>query len=712
MESTDNYSIQTATRSTAANILHENERIKDDGQQHDDDTPSPSLEDISENSSGEIDGREMSRIFSTNSNSSTSSINNPNSSTHTATSIKEACVSAEKEEELTQGEEKNYYGAVETENPEEEKKDEMAQELLENVGETTSLLHDSSSYTNQVDKEQAHYDSTTSIAVRNRNTNEYKIHEDDGGDEGRVALDDGTIPGITKKQDEEEMINSPLVPSKDAALSHCRHLVPTSSTQTNYHEKLEIPSSSSNNKNKWNFSRFLRILGPGMMVCLADTDGPCLITAAQSGSQYKYSLVLCQLLLIPVLYAAQELTARLAVCTKEGTTALIQQQYGSFWAWFAVTLHVIMCWIGQASEFGSIGQLYKDAFGIDRRITNTVQFIFLCFIVYIGRMGYRITEIVGMAVGSLQFVFVILMFVSQVKVDEVIEGLAEFHFKQSNYEILLAGNIGAVIMPWMLYYQQSAVCERQLKREDLKYERVDTFVGAVLAQLVMASMVIGMGSLRFYGNDDVRSSMTFGDIIKAYAQALSGTTWDSIQPGATSILDIQPTPDPTLSLDQQNAIMMKYETDIDTWYTPTSYQTAKWVTVLGVSGACTVASMVLTITSVWSVTEILHIKRDLFRPFHERPVQYYLQYGGLIAAYACCMLLDISQSWFAILTQTINGLLILPVALFLWLLASSPNVLPKEYRLSGWYKWTLAIVFMIICAYCFYGMVQEIINPV
>jgi len=371
-----------------------------------------------------------------------------------------------------------------------------------------------------------------------------------------------------------------------------------------------------------------------------------------------------------------------------------------------------MCWLGQASEFGAIGQLFSDAFGVNRKVTNTIQFVFLCAIVFMGRLGYRLTEIIGVAIGSLQLIFVAAMFLSNFNVGDVLEGLGEFHFDQSNYEILLAGNIGAVIMPWMLYYQQSAVCEREIKRKDLKYERMDTLVGAILAQLVMMAMVVGMGSLRFYGPDDSRSSLGFGDIIRAYAQAFSGTTWESIQPGAKSIQDLQPAADPWLSESAEQQLLLEYALEIDTWYTRGSYAAAKWVVVLGICGACTVASIVLTITPVWSVCEILNIKRDLFLPFRERPLQYCLQFGGLIIAYGTSMAVDISGSWFAVLTQTINGLLILPVALFLWLLASSPEVLPKEYRLEGFYKWTLAFIFAIVCFYCVYGMVQEIMNPV
>ncbi|MBV2181449.1 MAG: divalent metal cation transporter [Castellaniella sp.] len=50
---------------------------------------------------------------------------------------------------------------------------------------------------------------------------------------------------------------------------------------------------------------------------LADTDAGSVITAAQSGAQWGYRLLL-QLLIIPFLFVAQELTVRLALSTGKG----------------------------------------------------------------------------------------------------------------------------------------------------------------------------------------------------------------------------------------------------------------------------------------------------------------------------------------------------------------------------------------------------------
>lgn len=53
----------------------------------------------------------------------------------------------------------------------------------------------------------------------------------------------------------------------------------------------------------------MALMGPGLMVMLADTDAGSVITAAQSGARYGCQLVLSQLVLIPILYLVQEMTA-------------------------------------------------------------------------------------------------------------------------------------------------------------------------------------------------------------------------------------------------------------------------------------------------------------------------------------------------------------------------------------------------------------------
>jgi len=79
-------------------------------------------------------------------------------------------------------------------------------------------------------------------------------------------------------------------------------------------------------RDRW--ARFAAVAGPGLVVMLADTDAGSVITAAQSGAEWGYRLLLLQLVLVPILYAVQELTVRLGIVTAKGHAELIRDHFG------------------------------------------------------------------------------------------------------------------------------------------------------------------------------------------------------------------------------------------------------------------------------------------------------------------------------------------------------------------------------------------------
>ena len=79
-------------------------------------------------------------------------------------------------------------------------------------------------------------------------------------------------------------------------------------------------------RSRW--ARFALVVGPGLVVMLADTDAGSIITAAQSGAQWGYRLLLLQLVLIPVLFMVQELTVRLGIVSGKGHGELIRDHFG------------------------------------------------------------------------------------------------------------------------------------------------------------------------------------------------------------------------------------------------------------------------------------------------------------------------------------------------------------------------------------------------
>src|ERR1700729_6779 len=132
--------------------------------------------------------------------------------------------------------------------------------------------------------------------------------------------------------------------------------------------------------------RFLAVFGPGLVVMLADTDVGSVIIAGQSGVRWGYRLLALQLLLVPILYMAQELAVRLAIFTGRGHGELIRDTFGPIWAWVSALGLGIACIGALLTEFSGVagvGELY----GLPRYASLPIAAIALLVVVFTG--SYR-----------------------------------------------------------------------------------------------------------------------------------------------------------------------------------------------------------------------------------------------------------------------------------------------------------------------------------
>jgi hypothetical protein len=138
-------------------------------------------------------------------------------------------------------------------------------------------------------------------------------------------------------------------------------------------------SSNLRDRTMWAWS-FASIIGPGMLNSLADTDAGCLVVAADSGARWGYSLVSLQLLLIPVLFLAQELTVRLGIHTGKGHTACIRERYGRRWAWATAVALVTSCVLATVSEMSGIASV-GELWGLSRAASTGLASVLLLSVV-------------------------------------------------------------------------------------------------------------------------------------------------------------------------------------------------------------------------------------------------------------------------------------------------------------------------------------------
>ncbi len=254
-------------------------------------------------------------------------------------------------------------------------------------------------------------------------------------------------------------------------------------------------------------SAFLKVAGPGLVVMLADTDVGSLITAAQSGAKWGYSLLLLQILLIPILYIVQELTVRLGTATGRGHGELILDHYGPVLAWISYAGLVVAGVGAIVTEFSGIAGI-GDLFGVPRLVSLGLPAALLLLLVFTG--SYKKVERVAIVVGLFELVFVGLAVAARPDPEAILKSFAHIPLGNGDFRVLIAANIGAVIMPWMIFYQQSAIVDKGLGWDHMRR------TPALCSLLCQAVFGVGIIAAAFVALNVVALALAcgFGDVTR------------------------------------------------------------------------------------------------------------------------------------------------------------------------------------------------------
>ncbi len=395
---------------------------------------------------------------------------------------------------------------------------------------------------------------------------------------------------------------------------------------------------------------FVGVVGPGLVVMLADTDAGSVITAAQSGAEWGYRLLLLQLVLIPILYVVQELTVRLGLMTGKGHGKLILDHFGRGWAWFAMATLTLASLGALVTEFAGVAGVGL-LFGIPVWISVGSAVAFLAIVAWTG--SYRSVERIAIMVGSFELAFLVVALWVKPDPAAIGAGLIQIPWRDHSYLYLAAANIGAVIMPWMIFYQQSAVVDKGLKPRDLSAARWDTALGSVLTQVVMIAVLVA-------------------------AAATIGRS----HPGVPLTTVQQITHALTPFLGETFGVL---------------------IFSLGIIGAGMVAAIVVSLAVAWGLGEVAGYKHSLAHRPREAPWFYTTYTLGLIVG-GLVVVSRANLVKLSIAVQAMNALL-LPIVLgFLYLLAL--KALPLPYRLRGVYAVVVGLVVLLTGGFGVFGVLS------
>ncbi len=259
---------------------------------------------------------------------------------------------------------------------------------------------------------------------------------------------------------------------------------------------------------------------------MADMDAASTISAAEVGATFKYGLIWFMLLLTVPLFFVQEAAGRIGIVTQEGLGTVIRKHYSKRTALVLTVPMVITDVITYIAEYAGIAIGFK-IFGISPLISLPVIFVLHIFL--ITKRKYVQFEKVLLAIsGILIAAFVITLMFRGIKPYSPL-----YILPSPSFFYMLAVTVGAVVMPFMLFFQASAAGEKisavhrhfgeegetYLKRKALSFSKKETLIGAIVTEILM--VVVEMVATGVDPSDNLMSPKELSTILSSIAGPLS-----------------------------------------------------------------------------------------------------------------------------------------------------------------------------------------------
>ncbi len=288
------------------------------------------------------------------------------------------------------------------------------------------------------------------------------------------------------------VLNEPAGPGVPARSTHPEGMEARLRDRLHIHRLRSGPRSLANR-----LALGLALIGPGLLVMLGDNDAGGVITYAQTGATYGFSLFIP--LMIPlgfIAYLVQEMTIRLGAVTRRGHAEMIWKRYGPFWGAFSLIDLVAANILTLMTEFIGI-RVASEVFHVPYLVTIPVAFAFIVGILLF--LNYHRWERISLFVAALNLVFVPLALSAHPDWGAIGRTFTGSGWAlpggllSASFLILVSANIGTTIAPWQLFFQQSCVVDKGLLVQDIKASRRDLMLGVAGMVLVAMSIIVISG---------------------------------------------------------------------------------------------------------------------------------------------------------------------------------------------------------------------------
>lgn len=247
--------------------------------------------------------------------------------------------------------------------------------------------------------------------------------------------------------------------------------------------------------NKRKILVFLSVLGPGIITANVDNDAGGIATYSVAGAHFGYSLLWTLIPITIALIVVQEMVARMGVVTGKTLADLIRENFGVRMTFFLM-LSLLLADMGNTvAEFAGWASS-MEIFGVSKYVSVPIGAFAVWLLVVKGT--YRFVERIFLIACTVFLTYVVSAYLvhppwGQIMLDTV---KPSFEFKVP-YLMMLIGVVGTTIAPWMQFYLQSAVVEKNIKVENYGASRMDVIVGCIMTDLVAFFIIVSCAATMY-----------------------------------------------------------------------------------------------------------------------------------------------------------------------------------------------------------------------
>jgi NRAMP (natural resistance-associated macrophage protein)-like metal ion transporter len=392
---------------------------------------------------------------------------------------------------------------------------------------------------------------------------------------------------------------------------------------------------------------FLAVMGPGIITSNVDNDAGGIATYSMAGAHFGNNLLWTLIPVMAALIIIQEMSARMGVVTGKGLSDLIRERFG-----VRITVYLLfgifVTNLGNViAEFAGVASSL-EIFHVSKFISVPLSAVIVWLLVVKG--NYRSVEKV--------FLFACLFYVTYIisgilaKPDWAAIGTSlvrpSLSFSPGQLGMVI-GLVGTTIAPWMQFYLQASIVEKNIAVKDYKHSRLDVVLGSFIVTIVAGFIILTCAATLFKAGVRVETA-------------------------ADAALALKP-------------LAGKY---------------CSALFAFGLLNASLFAASILPLSTAFLVCEGMGWENGVNKKFSEAP-QFYGLYSFLVFLGAAVILLPrIPLFRVMLISQVVNGIVLPVVLVFMLILVNSRKLMGthkngRAYNILSWI--TVAVLVALTGAY-------------